>query len=386
MKVLCVLILCVFACPPFFRLCGKPVTLPIDAAKHEAKIYGKVPKRFQELKKRVDREIAEGDYSQVALRSAGNGRYSIQFMDTEVAVFVLDTSGSMRSPENNLMRGSVLDRVVALLEHMPNLYRAIFVDANGHTILRWEVDRGLYAVDREFGFPFSRVRKSLQLYPFESGSNFYRGVIAASKICSEFQASEKAEIFVVGDEYTGSFWNDWDKYEKKLEGTKVNVMRGHDAMYHLAFELSVLRSTAKKFDKAGKYLAVLTGGRFIEQTVAKHQVSVEAVLISRLAKQHAGMVWRLDQPPEIVANLNEELLSYDPFIDGKTLVPLSDEGSDPDGIGIVKLTVKDRGAHAKRAYVELEGPQGNWAKEYRADLQRTKNGWSIRDWKLLWED
>lgn len=125
-----------------------------------------------------------------------SGSYTMQHIDCSDAIFVMDTSGSMKDPATSLIRSDVMQRLEVLLQAMPDLKHALFLDNDGRHITKWPKSgrRSPQSIDRQ---DIETITKTVRLYPFDSRSNFQEGLKRAVKLP---KAKHATRIFALGDE------------------------------------------------------------------------------------------------------------------------------------------------------------------------------------------
>lgn len=345
---------------------------------------GEVPRALKSLKMELDQRLSSNETATLSLTKRSGGSFNLKRLRAEQAFFVIDTSGSMRSYEDNQLRPEVVERVMAIVSHMPELHSVSFIDGSGHIIFDWRRDGGLYAVPQGLGIPFSEIRNSIRRYPYESMSSFDSGLNRVGKLVRPSDNREKIEVFVVGDEYTGSFWQDWSNLKDSLHGLRINVLKGYDYDFRALSHYSSINSF-KKFEYVQLVLPALTGGMICELHTQPRAGILEATLLSRLAREHVGWRWAVSESVEKVDTWNE-ILKSDQFIDGQILVSEFSEGAGESVDCKLSIEVKNKRSGKQRAYLALETLNGGWGCEYMATVSKVGGRWVIDEWKLLWKD
>lgn len=341
------------------------------------------PKRFLDQQEKLERRLLNGDFPDAEISLSENGSIFVPLLDVDVAIMILDTSGSMRDSITGRILDGVQKRVVVFLEAMPNIYHLTILDADGHRILKWEADTGLYAVEQESIVPAREIGLTIGNYPYETDSDWFNGLLKSRRLIDDFEASEKVEIFVFGDESSSGFWRTFREFEKYASSVPVNVVRAHERL--MAVGLLSLTESWLSFERYGRYMAALTGGKFYQFVSESNRWTREALLLRRLARQYIGKSWIFEGDKETVARLNKEL-SKDPLIDGELLVA-SDSIVEPlENMAKLSMEFSDISKNRASCFLTIEYDYGSKGREDKVELVRFNGVWKIQEWKLLWSD
>lgn len=340
-----------------------------------------VPAAYQEAQADLDRRIASGELADVELIAEGEGVFVIRDFDREGAIFVIDTSGSMRDHSTYFMRRDVLERLAAFLFSLPNASQVAIIDAQGRTIAMWQAS----GMETKKGMPRSAIEATIDavaLYRPHSDSNWNAGLARAYALVAGNFDGLDTEIFILGDEYYREFWDEYAKLER-VEAVPVSVVRAHEAL--LSPDPRIVGRSPILFERYGRYLAGLTGGHFYTFAPPEYRRDWKTVVLARLVAERPGEVWEMDLNPAERTTLNR--LLGEQFGEERDFIVGDGAGASSEAsriqVSILEEKIRRGGV---RCYIERSWIDGSMAEEFRATLIKVGSSWEIQDWERLWAD
>lgn len=184
---------------------------------------------------------------------------------THIAL-VIDTSGSMRDQNTNLIRGSVVAKFAQILDSYPDVKGIQLLDSDGYFIVGRRSSNGWI---KDSQATRADMLRRLRFYGRESSSNPVPGIERAIRVLGDAGGEDmKMGIYVFGDEFTGKSSDSvLKRFEKLNEGkdgeriARINAL-GFPNVVRQGFTLG-LNQSGLKFANLMRELTYAHGGAFI---------------------------------------------------------------------------------------------------------------------------
>ncbi len=370
------------------RLCVLLSVFPAaDLARADAEENG-VPlsnwkeRSIKEIRAELDRKYTAGDLKAKEIVVEENGDYQMPTFDLEAAVVVLDTSGSMRSPETSLLDQVVVDRLLVFLLSIKNLSHIVLLDTDGRLMVEWSGEKGSIN-RRKTERVILGIAKLVARYVLHSESSWDLGIKKAVEVAENLTGKLETEIFLFGDEYTSNFWTRLGALKKISELPPINVVQAHANLINAGKRPKF--DSAANFERYGKYLAELTGGSYYQFVGPHYSKSWETVVLVKMARIHPSETWIFNEEPIRIKNWNDTLKKE--FEENREFLIPPPEDSIRVFEGI-ELSVSSEELHdgSVSCFLQRDLLDGSESTDYRARLKRQHiDSWEIVEWELVLE-